>query len=457
MASRLKVKRCEQFVGTIRPPSDKSLTHRAYMFAALAKPGDYEPITHVDGPGAVFGLEVPASSTSIINHPLNGEDCESTLGCLATLGASIDRISETQVQITPPHEWVTDPVQLDCGNSGTTMRLMSGILAGISGVQATLVGDESLSKRPMGRVSQPLTLMGADITGDTAPVRINGRQLKGIGYETPVASAQIKSAILLAALKAIGTTTVFEPELSRDHTERMFTALGVKMNRKGSTVSIVGGQAWGGFEFTVPGDISSAAFFIVAALLHPLSDISFTHLGINPTRTGILGVLDQMEVEYIAFNASEELGEPVANLQVKTPQALKPFVIEGALVPKLIDEIPVLAVLATQCNGTSIIRDAKELRVKETDRIEVVTRYLSAMGANVEATVDGMIIHGPTPLRGALIDSSGDHRIGMCFAIAGSIASGETIIENADSINTSYPQFLDHFEHLSGSKVEVMQ
>jgi 3-phosphoshikimate 1-carboxyvinyltransferase len=457
MAKRLTILPSGKLTGTIRPPSDKSLTHRAYMFAALANPSDYEPIPQVDGPGAVFGIPVPSSGTSIVNHPLNGEDCESTLHCLAQLGATINRLSETQVQITPPSTWNTDSVTLDCGNSGTTMRLMCGILAGIPGINATLTGDESLSRRPMGRIKAPLSLMGAEISGETAPVTVRGQSLKAIDYQSPVASAQIKSAVLLAALRATGKTTITEPALSRDHTERMFTALGIEMSRTEDKITIEGGQSWNSFEFTVPGDISSAAFYIVAALLHKDSNVTFTHLGVNPSRTGILEVLDQMNICYQLLNQVDELGEPVADLQIQTPDELSPFTIEGALVPKLIDEIPVLAILASQCNGTSIIRDAKELRVKETDRIEVVTRFLKEMGANVEAKEDGMVIHGPTPLRGTKIDSSGDHRIGMSFAIAGSIAQGETIIENSDSINTSYPQFLDHFEKLTGISIEVSE
>jgi len=457
MAHRLTIHPCGKLLGTIRPPSDKSLTHRAYMFAAIANPGSYEPIPEVDGPGAVFGLEVPSTSTSIINYPLNGEDCESTLKCLQALGTKVNRISETQVQITPPDQWNTDPVELDCGNSGTTMRLMCGILAGIPGINATLTGDESLSRRPMGRITTPLTLMGAEISGETAPVTVRGHLLNSVQYESPVASAQIKSAIMLAALRANGKSTITEPNLSRDHTERMFKALGIKLDQNDNSISLEGGQSWSGFEFTVPGDISSAAFYIVAALLHPGSNVKFSHLGVNPSRTGILEILDQMGVSYQLEDPTEELGEPVANLRVESPSSLSPFKIEGALVPKLIDEIPVLAVLATQCTGTTIIRDAKELRVKETDRIEVVTRTLTAMGANVEATEDGMIIHGPTPLHGTTVDSAGDHRIGMSFAIAGSIARGKTTIENADSINTSYPQFCDHFEQLSGTKIEASQ
>lgn len=436
MPQKFVVRQTGKFCGKIRPPSDKSLTHRAYMFAAIA-----------------------SSGISTIKEPLSGEDCESTLRILEQLGANVNRISEREVQISAIQQWNTEALTLDCGNSGTTMRLMCGILAGVPGVNVTLVGDESLSRRPMGRITTPLQLMGGDITGDSAPIRLKGQNLKGIDYTSPVASAQIKSAILLGGINAKGKTSVTEPAHSRDHTERMFKSLGVDVTSEGTKVSLMGKQSWDAFNFTVPGDISSAAFFIVSALIHPDSQVEFEELGVNPSRTGILELLTQMFERKSPVRLSDlnnQLGEPISSLTVNSPSHLPPFLIEGDAVPILIDEIPVLAVLATQCNGQTIIRDAQELRVKETDRIEVVTRYLKAMGANITATSDGMVINGPTPLHGTVVDSSGDHRIGMSFAIAGSVASGETIIENADSINTSYPRFLDHFEHLTGSKIEVI-
>ncbi|QYK53815.1 MAG: 3-phosphoshikimate 1-carboxyvinyltransferase [Fimbriimonadaceae bacterium] len=427
MGQKLIFSRSGAFRGEIRPPSDKSLTHRAYMFAAIAKGG-----------------------TSVIHDPLKGEDCESTLDCLEKLGAKIERVSHEETRVSAIQNWNTTPVTLDCGNSGTTMRLLSGILAGQVGVNATLVGDESLSKRPMGRISAPLLLMGAEIAGATPPVTIHGRQLKSITYESSVASAQVKSAVLLAGLKAEGRTTVTEPALSRDHTERMFNALGVKLIQKANTVLVDGDQSWDSFTFRVPGDISSAAFFAAAAALHPGSQVTFQHLGLNPSRTGILDVLEQMGIRCEIENLDDELGEPVGNVTIQSSEELNPFVIEGDLVPRLIDEIPVLAVLATQCQGETVIRDAKELRVKETDRIAVVSDGLKKMGANVTPTEDGMIIIGPTPLHGATIDSAGDHRIGMSFAIAASIAEGETTILNADAIHSSYPEFEEHFTQLTG-------
>lgn len=427
MGQKLIFTRSGAFLGEIRPPSDKSLTHRAYMFAAIAKSG-----------------------SSVILDPLKGEDCESTLNCLEKLGAKIERVSDYETRVSAIQNWNTNPVTLDCGNSGTTMRLLCGILAGQVGINATLVGDESLSKRPMGRISAPLSLMGAHITGATPPVTIQGRELKNIIYESPVASAQVKSAVLLAGLKAEGTTTVTEPALSRDHTERMFNALGVKLIQKANTVSVDGGQSWNSFTFRVPGDISSAAFFAVAAALHPGSQVTFKHLGLNPSRTGILDVLEQIGIRYEIEDLNDELGEPVGIVTIQSAERLNLFVIEGDLVPRLIDEIPVLAVLATQCNGETIIRDAKELRVKETDRIAVVSDGLKKMGANVIPTEDGMIINGPTLLHGATIDSAGDHRIGMSFAIAASIAEGETTILNAGAIHSSYPEFAEHFAQLTG-------
>jgi 3-phosphoshikimate 1-carboxyvinyltransferase len=412
------------------------MTHRAAMFAVLAKTGP-----------------------SIILNPLNGEDCESTLECLRQFGASVQHINSAEVQVSPPKTWANGTLTLDCGNSGTTMRLLAGILAGRPGLDVTLIGDTSLSRRPMGRIVKPLQSMGALIEGDTAPIRIHGCQLNPINYVSPVASAQVKSALLLAGLTATGLTSVTEPSLSRDHTERMLTALKVDLRSEGTTVSIQGGQSWDRFEFDVPGDISSAAFWIVAALIHPGSEVVLRRLGVNPTRIGILGLLDSVFHGSPPYQLSEEnqaLGEPVATLTIVSPDHLPSFEIGGELVPRLIDEIPVLAVLATQCEGRSVFRDAQELRVKETDRIEVVVRYLRAMGAKIEATEDGMIIEGPTPLIGTTIDSAGDHRIGMAFAIAGSIAAGETVIENAESIATSYPDFVAHFHQLTGQQIGVM-
>jgi 3-phosphoshikimate 1-carboxyvinyltransferase len=400
-----------------RPPSDKSLTHRAYMLGAVA------------------------SGESLIRQPLTGEDCESTLRCLEQMGLEYKRTgSEIKLR---PREWHTPVGELDCGNSGTTMRLLAGLIASRP-IKATMVGDASLSTRPMRRIAEPLRLMGAKIQGDTPPLRIDGADLQAVTYESPVASGQIKSAMLLAGLRAHGRTAVIEPHLSRDHTERMLSALGVPVTQSFTehAIAAVEGPAQPvGFEFLVPGDISSAAFFLVAAVLLPESELDVTEVGINPSRTGILDVLTMAAAEARTVRDWNELGEPVADLRVQSCRELRPFQIGGGLVPRLIDEIPVLAVLATQCEGTSVIRDARELRVKESDRIELIATGLRSMGAIVETFEDGLAITGPTPLRAARVEAQHDHRIAMAFAIAGLIANGSTEIEGAESIATSFPTF----------------
>ena len=429
--------------GELRAPSDKSLTHRAYMFASIA------------------------NGESIVRTPLRGEDCESTLRCMTQLGLESEWLGKDEVRLSPPSEWVQPQAALDCGNSGTTMRLLSGLLASRE-LDCTLVGDASLSRRPMKRIGEPLRLMGAMFEGDKPPVRIRGGNLKGIQYVSPVASAQVKSCCLLAGLLAEGETTVTEPSLSRDHTERMLKAMGAHVVRSGGnfgidplestsshishlppTVSVIPTSNLNPFEFAVPADISSAAFFIVAAAILPEAKLGLLDLSVNPTRTGIFDVLDQCRVPYEIGNERDELGEPVADAIVGWARDLQPFTIEGGLVPRLIDEIPVLAVLATQCTGTSIIRDARELRVKESDRIELVANGLRSMGAVVETFEDGMAISGPTALTGTTIEADGDHRIAMAFAIAGLIAEGATTIHGADAIATSYPQFESDLQRLT--------
>lgn len=411
----LQVGRSGPLRGELRPPSDKSLTHRAYILAALAR------------------------SRSTIVNPLRGEDCNATLAILQQLGATAEVGDE--VLIEPPGGLQSPAAALDCGNSGTTMRLLAGVLAAQPGLEATLVGDASLSRRPMKRIIDPLVLMGADVSGDTPPVTVHGRRLHAVEYSTPVASAQIKSCLLLAGLFAEGRSCVSEPSQSRDHTERMLSALGVKVLKDGSTVCIEGGQSWDGFSFDVPADISSAAFLMCAGAMVPGSTVFLKDVGTNPTRTGVLNVLDQAGAGVTIEEVGEQMGEPVSQISVSHKGSLKAFEIGGALVPRLIDEIPVLAVLATQCEGTTRIRGAKELRVKESDRIEAVACGLRAMGASVETCEDGMDIDGPVGLRGTRIDAEGDHRIGMAFAVAGLVAEGETLIAGADSIRSSYPGF----------------
>lgn len=412
--------------GTMRPPSDKSLTHRAYMLGAAAQ------------------------RQSRVEMPLTGEDCETTLNCLSQMGLQFERDAQG-VTIMPIPEWLQPTDPLDCGNSGTTMRLLSGLVASRA-LDVTMVGDASLSKRPMKRIAEPLRLMGAVVEGDTPPLRVMGNaELTGIQYRSPVASAQIKSCTLLAGLRASGETWVHEPSLSRDHTERMLSALGVSLFRDEKMgVGVRGGSIWDGFEFRVPADISSAAFFMVAAAILPTSRLEINDLSINPSRTGIFDVFFEAGIPCVIDEEREELGEPVADIVVAAPfEKKRAFKISGDLVPRLIDEIPVLAVLATQCEGTTVIQDAKELRVKESDRIELVASGLRAMGATVETFDDGMAITGPTKLQGAIIDAHHDHRIAMAFSVAGLVASGETTIEGAEAIFTSFPGFENELKRLS--------
>lgn len=412
----MRVRRFAGVEGQVRPPSDKSLTHRAYMLGALAA-----------GP-------------SRVRRPLESEDARATRSILGTLGARFEQVSADEVIVHACSDWLQPDGPLDCGNSGTTMRLMAGLLAARP-LDVTLIGDASLSRRPMKRVAEPLRLMGAQIDGDMAPLHIRGGHLHGIDYATPVASAQIKSAILLAGLFAEGVTRVTEPAQSRDHTERMLTAMGANLACDGLTTTVQAGAPLRPFEFEVPADISSAAFLMVAAALAPGSRLELLDVSVNPTRTGILTALREAGVLVAQDRPREILGEPVADLLIQGQELIRPFTIAGAMVPTLIDEIPVLAVLATQAEGVSSIRDAAELRVKESDRIEQMAAGLRAMGAEIETHPDGMTISGPTPLRGVTIDAAGDHRLAMAFAVAGLVAEGETVIEGAESVATSYPDF----------------
>lgn len=418
--STLTIHPVESLRGEIRPPSDKSLTHRSYMLAAIAR------------------------GESIVRNPLRGEDCESTLNCLIQMGLQTEWNGREEVRLTPAAEWLQPAKELECGNSGTTMRLLSGLIASRP-LDVTLVGDASLSRRPMKRIAEPLRLMGATVEGDTPPLHITGTQLQAIEYRTPVPSAQIKSCVLLAGLRAQGETAVTETELSRDHTERMLRACGVEvrtsMTEHGWRAALQGGQTLRPLTMSVPGDISSAAFMIIAAALVPGSEVFLRQVGVNPSRTGILDVLDECGIRYERQNEVEETGEPSCDLVVWNSPELSPFKIAGPLVPRLIDEIPVLAVLATQCSGVSQIRDASELRVKESDRIERVATGLRLMGAQVETYDDGMEIQGPCRLQGARIDANGDHRLAMAFAVAGLIANEPVIIDGAEAIQTSYPAF----------------
>ena len=411
--------------GTLTIPGDKSVSHRSVMFGAIAK-----------GKTTVDGF-------------LLGEDCLSTIDCFRKLGVKID-VEGTNVSIDSPgiDGWQEPSEVLYTGNSGTTTRLMLGILAG-SNVHTVMTGDASIGKRPMRRVIDPLRQMGTHITGRAngqyTPLAIQGTTLRAIDYHMPVASAQVKSAILLAGLRAEGTTIVRETEISRDHTERMLRQFGAKVDEVDGVISIQGGQTLTGTHVSVPGDISSAAFFLVAGAICEGSKIMLKNVGINPTRDGIIEVLQNMGATMTLMPNEDTQSEPTATITIET-SALKGTTIEGDIIPRLIDEIPILALLATQAHGKTIIKDAEELKVKETDRITAVVDELKKLGANIESTEDGMIIEGPTPLRGASLKTYGDHRIGMMGAVAALITDGAVTLDDADCIAVSYPPFFEHIE-----------
>jgi 3-phosphoshikimate 1-carboxyvinyltransferase len=382
-----------------------------------------------------------ASGTSEIRNLPSGEDVLSTARCLRALGADIDQEGETSV--VRSSGFLQDAsTPLDCGNSGTTMRLLSGILAG-QPFRSCLTGDESLSRRPMSRVVEPLTRMGARIESRKghAPLEIHGSCLKAIDYATPVASAQIKSAVLLAGLFAAGTTTVREPVLSRDHTERMLTSLGVNVNSSGPVHSVQGGRMPQPFQATIPGDPSSAAFLTVAACLTE-GDVRVRNVLLNPTRSGLFAALREMGSEIDEQPTSESLGEILGVVRGRGEPSTALRLLEPAI-PTLIDEIPLLVLAATQLPGTSHIRGVSELRVKETDRIRATAESLNKMGADVEEHPDGFVVRGATPLSGASVDSGGDHRIAMMLAVAGLIADGVTVIEGAECASISWPGFTE--------------
>ena len=411
--------------GTLTIPGDKSVSHRSVMFGAIAT-----------GRTTVSGF-------------LLGEDCLSTIDCFRKLGVKID-VDGTNVTIESDgiDAWQEPTEVLYTGNSGTTTRLMLGILAG-SAVHTVMTGDASIGKRPMRRVIDPLRQMGAHITGRAngqyTPLAIQGTTLQAIDYQMPVASAQVKSAILLAGLRAEGTTIVRETEVSRDHTERMLRQFGAQVDVENGVVSFKGGQTLTGTHVSVPGDISSAAFFLVAGAICQGSDIVLENVGVNPTRDGILEVLQNMNATMSIVQENDGQAEPTATIRIQT-STLNGTTIEGAIIPRLIDEIPIIALLATQAHGKTIIKDAEELKVKETDRITAVVDELKKLGANIEATDDGMIIEGPTPLHGASLKTYGDHRIGMMGAVAALISEGAVILDDADCIAVSYPEFFEHVE-----------
>ncbi|PEA52515.1 3-phosphoshikimate 1-carboxyvinyltransferase [Bacillus pseudomycoides] len=417
----------EGLQGTVVIPGDKSISHRSVMFGAIAH-----------GKTTIKGF-------------LPGADCLSTISCFREMGVSITQNGDEVEVIGTGMEGLREAEQvLDVGNSGTTIRLLLGILANTN-LHFCLQGDHSIGKRPMKRVTQPLSLMGAAIDGREdgtfTPLTIRGGNLQAIDYISPVASAQVKSAILLAGLGARGVTSVTEPHVSRDHTERMLQAFGVQVKREGTKVSIEGGQQLTGTNIHVPGDISSAAFFLVGGAITPHSKLTLQNVGINPTRTGIIDVLIKMGAKLAIGQYDRDAAELAANLTIETSK-LKGVEIGGDIIPRLIDEIPIIALAATQAEGVTIIKDAHELKVKETNRIDTVVEELTKLGARIEATDDGMIIYGKTPLNGNTVNSHGDHRIGMMLAVAGCIANGETVIQDAEAVGVSYPGFFEEIEKL---------
>ncbi len=410
-----------KLTGAFHLPGDKSISHRSAMFAALG-----------DG------------RSELLNYS-SARDCQSTLDCLEALGVKVERLSDSIVIHGTGRDGLRAASStLDVGNSGTTIRLLSGILAGQPFTTA-ITGDESIQRRPMRRIIEPLTQLGARIEArdnNFAPLTIHGGGLKGIAYQPPVASAQVKSCTLLAGLFAEGTTTVIETTPTRNHTEVMLRECGVTLHEDGERISLTGGQRLNALgNYTVAGDLSSAAFFLVAALIAPEAEITLQHIGINPSRTALIDVLRQMGGRIEISNQRLAHGEPVADLVAANSLLKGDVTLSGAIVANLIDEIPILTVAATQLDGTLTIREAKELRVKESDRITAIVTNLRALGVTLEEFEDGFTITGKQTLRGARLDSFTDHRIAMAFAVAGLIADGKTEIAHAEAASVSLPEF----------------
>jgi 3-phosphoshikimate 1-carboxyvinyltransferase len=419
--------------GSVNVPGDKSISQRVAMLASLA-----------DGTSKVTGY-------------LNGEDARSTLSAMEQMGAKAE-FREDALYITGVAGKLQKPEEaLDMGNSGTGTRLLAGLVAG-AGVEVAMVGDESLSSRPMGRIRHPLELMGASIglSGEkgTLPMMIAGGRLEGIGYLLPMASAQVKSCVLLAGLFANGKTTVIEPRPTRDHTEKLFQALDIPININGLEISIEGygekGPRFKARDFIVPGDFSSAAFWIVAVAVRPGAELIIENVGLNPRRTALLDVMQRMGAD-IEVTVTEEKGDPYGNIKVRGAQ-LTGTVIEGDEIPNLIDELPIISVAGALAKGKTEIRDAAELRVKESDRIAEMVKNLRLFGVEVVEKDDGMVVSGPTDLKtpDTVIDSHGDHRIAMSVAIMNSFSDGEIMIDNVGCVDTSYPEFWQHMEQLGG-------
>ena len=422
----MEIKKLTNLHGELTVPGDKSISHRAVMFGSLAK------------------------GTTKITHFLEGADCLSTISCFRKMGIDIENNNGEILVHGKGLHGLSAPVDiLDVGNSGTTTRLISGILAGQNFV-SELTGDDSIQSRPMKRIMTPLLSMGADIASikgnNCVPLRITGHPLKAIHYDSPVASAQVKSCVLLAGMYSDGITSVTEPVLSRNHTEIMLNYFGARVTSEGTTASIAPEPYLFAREITVPGDISSAAYFIAAGLLVPGSEILLKNVGINPTRDGLLRVCKDMGADITLLNVNMD-GEPTADLLVRA-SSLHGTTVGGEIIPTLIDEIPMIAVMAAFAEGTTVIKDAKELKVKESDRILVMAENLSRMGADITPTEDGMIIHGGKPLHGAEIDSYLDHRVAMSFAVAGLLCDGPLSIKGGDCVKISYPEFYEDLYRL---------
>jgi 3-phosphoshikimate 1-carboxyvinyltransferase len=428
----LRARRAPRIDTEITVPGDKSISHRTAIIAALS-----------NGVCTLRGF-------------LPSEDCMHTVNALRALGIQIEQPVPEELIVHGKKRVLTPPAtEIDCGNSGTTMRLFAGLLAGQT-FESRLVGDASLSRRPMDRVIAPLRKMGANIVAEgpeqTPPLRIHGGSLRGIHYNSPIASAQVKSALLLAGLFAKGKTTIDEPSLSRNHTELLFNYFLVRTAKgDNGAVTVFGDQIPESRDFTIPGDLSSAAFWLVAAAAQPGGHLLVRDIGLNDTRTALLGVLVRMGAQVREAVEDVDQLEPRGIVEV-TGGPLKGTVIQGKEVPQLIDELPILAVAGALASGTTIIRHAQELRVKETDRIAAIAHNLRIMGAQVIEMKDGLEIHGPAPLRGARVASFGDHRIAMAFAVAGLFADGETIVQDADCIRESYPGFEIALEEFMNTK-----
>jgi len=433
----LTVRKSKGLSGRVKVPGDKSISHRALLLGALAE------------------------GTTRVRNFLPAADCLATLACARALGVEVERLSETEliVQGRGLHGLMEPKDVLDCAGSGTTMRLLAGILAGRP-FYSVLTGNEQLRRRPMGRIAEPLRRMGATVLGRDdgrlPPLTILGGNLRGIEYKLPVASAQVKSAILLAGLYADGPTVIHEPGPARDHTERMLAAMGASIEVQSSKFKVQSSKL-SSLDVAVPGDISSAAYFIAAACLIPPrwrgtegGEVIVADVGVNPTRTGFLDALKEMGADILVENPREVSGEPVADVVVRTG-GLRGIEVRGDQAPRMIDEFPILAVVASQARGTTVVSDAAELRVKETDRIANIALELRKLEARIEERPDGFVVEGPTRLVGAQVNSHGDHRLAMSLAIAGLVAEGETTIEGAECIADSFPGFEEILRVLSSS------